>query len=96
MAAKDHFFKACLLYMVNDDMPGAKKCFDNASFEDPSFDNSRQQKFLEGIMTAIEAVDNAMYSSIVGNHVNMTPFDKVNNKLVVTIKTKYCPEKKTI
>jgi hypothetical protein len=42
MSAKDHFFKACLLYMVNDDMPGAKKCFDTASFEDPSFDNSRQ------------------------------------------------------
>jgi hypothetical protein len=42
MAAKDHFFKAILLYMVNDDMPGAKKCFDTASFEDPSFDNSRQ------------------------------------------------------
>ena len=43
-------------------------------------------------MKAIEEDDSAQYSSIVGAHVNLTPFDKVNNKLVVTVKTKYVPE----
>ena len=46
-------------------------------------------------MSAIEQEDNAMFCSIVRDHVNLTPFDKINNKLVVTVKTKHCPEIET-
>lgn len=45
--AKDFFFKSILCYLANSDMPGAMKTKDHASFEDPSFDGSRQYKFVE-------------------------------------------------
>ena len=40
-SAKDYFFKACLCYLANDDMPGAKTAVENYTYEDPNFDTSK-------------------------------------------------------
>ena len=40
-SARDFFFKACLCFLSNDDLQGAKNSMENYTFEDPSFDNSR-------------------------------------------------------
>lgn len=40
-SAKDYFFKVCLCFLVNDDMPGAKKSIENFCYEDPNFDTSK-------------------------------------------------------
>lgn len=40
-SARDFFFKACLCYLVNDDLQGAKNAVENYGFEDPSFETSR-------------------------------------------------------
>jgi len=53
-SARDFFFKACLCYLANDDLQGAKNAMENYTFEDPSFDNSRQYEFLKGIVDSIE------------------------------------------
>jgi hypothetical protein len=36
-------------------MPGAKRSIENYSFEDPSFDTSKQKILLDDIVNAIEA-----------------------------------------
>ena len=63
--AKDFFFISILCYLANQDIPGAKKTLDHASFEDPSFDGSRQYKFIDVIMAAIENGDANLFSASV-------------------------------
>lgn len=63
--AKDFFFKSILCYMTNTDITGAKKCMETASFEDPSFDGSKQYKFLMQIMEACEGKDAGLFSKSV-------------------------------
>ena len=60
--AKDFFFKAILCYLAIQDVPGAKKTLESTSYEDPSFEGSRQYKFIESIMSAIEAKDTNLWS----------------------------------
>lgn len=45
-SATDYFFKACLCFLVNDDLPGAKNSIESYGYEDPGFDTSRQKEFL--------------------------------------------------
>lgn len=63
--AKDFFFKSILCYLANTDITGAKKTLEHVSFEDPSFDGSRQFKFIESIMAAIETNDTGLFSATV-------------------------------
>ena len=53
-SAKDYFFKIVLCYLANEDMPGADRALEKYTLEDPSFDESRPQKFLISIMQAIK------------------------------------------
>lgn len=53
-SARDYFFKACLCYLANDDLQGAKNAMENYTYEDPSFETSRQFEFLRGIVESIE------------------------------------------
>ena len=53
-SARDYFFKASLCFLVNDDLQGAKNAIENYTFEDPSFETSRQFEFLRGIVDSIE------------------------------------------
>ena len=53
-SAKDYFFKVCLCFLVNNDMPGAKKSIENYCYEDPNFDTSKQRDLLDDIVGAID------------------------------------------
>lgn len=53
-SARDFFFKASLCFLVNDDLQGAKNAMENYTFEDPSFETSRQFECLRGIVDAID------------------------------------------
>jgi alpha-soluble NSF attachment protein len=64
-SAKDFFFKAGLCYLANADLVGAKRALDKYSLEDPSWDTSRQAKFLNSLWAACEAKDNNMFTKIV-------------------------------
>jgi len=91
-SAKDLFFKAALTYLANDDLVGCKRAIDTYSIEDPSFDGSREMKFLVSIMQAVEAKDAGAYQQAVYEFNRMTPFDKVKTQLVAKIKEIYVAE----
>jgi len=52
-SAKDLYFKAVLLHLANDDAIGAEQALDRYTSNDPTFFNTRQQKFLAKIIKAI-------------------------------------------
>lgn len=58
-SAKDYFFKACLCFLANDDLPGAKRSIENYTYEDPNFDTSKQKDLLDDMVAAIELEDGA-------------------------------------
>ena len=65
---------------------------ENYSFEDPSFETSRQYEFLQGIVSAIEAHDGENLSKVVRDNARIMSLDKANSKLLVEIKKLHCPE----
>lgn len=85
-SARDYFFKACLCFLANDDLQGAKNSMENYQFDDPSFDNSRQFEFLKGIIDAIETNSPADLNHVVRTNARIMTLDRANNKLLVTIK----------
>lgn len=91
-SARDFFFKACLCFLANDDLQGAKNSMENYQFEDPSFETSRQYEFLKGIVDAIEAQSSEDLSRVVRTNARILTLDRANNKLLVTIKKIYCPD----
>lgn len=91
-AAKDFFFKSALCYFANEDEVGGRRAIDKYQFDDPSFDGSRQHKFLNSVCAACEARDADMFSKTVQEYVKYSPLDKVNTKLIVWAKRHYCPE----
>jgi alpha-soluble NSF attachment protein len=52
-SAKDLYFKAVLLHLANDDTIGASQALERYTSNDPTFFNTRQQKFLAKIIQAI-------------------------------------------
>jgi len=91
-SARDYFFKACLCFLANEDMPGAKKTIEKYGFEDPSFDTSKQKILLEDIVKAIEAEKKDEVDQSIAEYSKTWTVDKVSTKLLVEIKKKYCDE----
>lgn len=52
-SAKDLYFKAVLLYLAGDDNVGASQALERYTSNDPTFFNTRQQKFLAKIIKAV-------------------------------------------
>ena len=90
--AKDYFFKSGLCFLANDDLLGAKNSLENYMFEDPSFEMSRQKRFLEGLVTAIENKDSDQLTAEVRENTRILSLDKVNTKLLVEIKKLHSPD----
>lgn len=91
-SARDFFFKASLCFLMNDDLQGAKNAIENYTFEDPSFDNSRQYEFLKGIVESIETQDPERLTKVVRDNARIMSLDKANSKLLVEIKKLHCPD----
>ena len=80
---------------MNEDIIGAKKAVDTYSLEDPSFDTSRQKKFLCELIEASEEENSEAFVCAIRAWNNTGSLDKVQLKLVVTAKSKYAPEEET-
>ena len=52
-SAKDLYFKAVLLHLAHDDTIGATQALETYVNNDPTFFNTRQQKFLVAIIKAV-------------------------------------------
>lgn len=94
-SARDYFFKACLCFLMNEDLQGAKNAMETYQFEDPSFETSRQYEFLRGLVDAIEAQSSENLSKVVRDNARIMSLDKANSKLLVEIKKRHCPDSDT-
>lgn len=94
--AKDYFFKAGLCYLANQDLTGLKGALSDYACEDPSFETDRKYKFLDKLHEVCEMRDRELFGQLVAGYQKITPFDKVQTKLVVKIKMAYAPEPKGI
>lgn len=95
-SARDFFFKACLCFLQNEDLQGAKNAMENYTFEDPAFDNSRQYQFLKGIVEAIETQNPDALSQCVRENARIMSLDKANSKLLVEIKKLHVPDQPNV
>ena len=90
-SARDYFFKASLCFLVNDDLQGARNAIENYTYEDPSFETSRQCEFLRGIVDAIENQSSENLIKVVRDNARIMSLDKANSKLLVEIKKLHVP-----
>ena len=65
---------------------------ENYSFEDPSFETSRQFEFLRGILDAIDTHDPEKLTKVVRDNARIMSLDKANSKLLVEIKKLHVPD----
>lgn len=72
-------------------MPGAERSLEKYTLEDPSFDESRPQKFLISIIQSIKDSEQQKFANYVATYNSITPFDKVSTELIVRIKSHYMP-----
>lgn len=85
-SAKEYFFKVCLCYLANKDLPGAKKVIENYTYEDPNFDTSKQKDLLDDIVRAIEICDGLELAKCIGKYSQTWSLDKVTIKLLAEVK----------
>ena len=61
-SAKDLYFKAILLHLAHDDTIGATQALENYVNNDPTFFNTRQQKFLTAIIKAVNEKNSKVFA----------------------------------
>lgn len=86
------FFNACLCFMANDDIVGAKKQVQMYAIEDPSFDGSREQTLIKDVITHITDKNSDEFSVTISTYNQITPFNKMQTSLMVKIKEMYLPD----
>lgn len=62
-SAKDLYFKAILLYLANDDSIGAQQAMQRYLNNDPTFLQTRPQKFAQALITSVKEQDLGLFSS---------------------------------
>ena len=92
-SATDYFFRACLCFLANDDLQGAKNSIEDYTYEDPGFDTSKAKQFLNQIVEAIDAKDSNKLSQVIMENSRVMSLDKVNTKLLSEIKNIHCADR---
>ncbi len=62
-SAKELYFKAILLFLANDDGIGAAQAMQRYLNNDPTFYSTRQQKFVQALITSVKEQDLALFSN---------------------------------
>lgn len=62
-SAKELYFKSILLFLANDDVIGAAQAMQRYLNNDPTFLQTRQQKFAQAIITSVKEQDLALFSN---------------------------------
>jgi|JI10StandDraft_1071094.scaffolds.fasta_scaffold796569_1 alpha-soluble NSF attachment protein len=62
-SAKELYFKAILLYLANDDAIGADQAMKRYLNNDPTFLQTRQQKFAQAIITSVKEQNLELFSN---------------------------------
>lgn len=85
-SAKDLYFKAVLLYLAFDDAIGANQAMQRYLNYDPTFLQTRQQKFAQALITAVKEQDLALFSNECYKFNEIIPFDKWKTTILTKIK----------
>jgi alpha-soluble NSF attachment protein len=62
-SAKELYFKSVLLFLANDDAIGAGQALQRYLNNDPTFFNTRQQKFVQALITSVKNQDVSLFSN---------------------------------
>jgi alpha-soluble NSF attachment protein len=62
-SAKELYFKAALLFLANDDAIGADMALKRYLNNDPTFYQTRQQKFVQSIITSLKDQNLGLFSN---------------------------------
>lgn len=62
-SAKELYFKAILLFLANDDVIGADQAMKRYLNNDPTFLQTRQQKFAQAIITSVKEQNLELFST---------------------------------
>lgn len=62
-SAKEQYFKAVLLFLANDDVVGADQALKRYLNNDPTFFNTRQQKFAQALITSVKEQNIGLFSN---------------------------------
>ncbi len=62
-SAKELYLKSLLLFLANDDAIGAKHAMERYINTDPTFFQTRQQKFVQAIIKSVEEQDLDLFTS---------------------------------
>jgi len=75
-SAKDLYFRATILHLANDDTVGATNALEKYSDLDPTFGTSRESKFVNALVKAIEEKNVQEFSDQCWEFNNITPLDR--------------------
>ena len=62
-SAKELYFRAILLYLANDDAIGANQAMQRYLNYDPTFLQTRQQKFAQALINSVKQADMSLFSN---------------------------------
>ena len=62
-SAKEQYFKAIMLYLANDDAIGANQAMQKYLNTDPTFLQTRQQKFADKLIKSVKEQDIGLFST---------------------------------
>lgn len=85
-SVKDYFFKAGLCWLAAGDIVDAGRAIAEYTQMDPSFQQSREYKFLSGAIDAIEQGDQEQYTGLVVDYDKMTKLDNWKTTIMLKIK----------
>jgi alpha-soluble NSF attachment protein len=84
--AKEHLHRALLCHLAAEDLVGAQKALDNYKTWDASFASSRECKFVEEIMKAVEKYDVDAFTQAVVDYDSISPLDNWKTKVLLKVK----------
>jgi len=84
--AKEYLHRGILCHLASEDLIGAQKALDNYKSWDASFASSRECKFSEDIMQAVEKYDVDAFTQGVVDYDSMSKLDNWKTKILLKIK----------
>jgi len=84
--AKDHLHRAILCHLASEDLVGAQKALENYKSWDASFASSRECKFVEEIIQAVEKYDVDAFTQAVVDYDSISKLDNWKTKVLLKVK----------
>jgi len=84
--AKEQLQRALLCYLASEDLVGAQKALENYKSWDASFESSRECKFVEEIIQAVEKYDVEAFTQSIVDYDSVSKLDNWKTKILLKVK----------